>query len=35
VLNRLCVVSFGDRDEWYAQAYLAILTALGHIPSPS
>jgi hypothetical protein len=34
VLNRLCLVSFGDRDEWYAQAYLAILTALGRIPPP-
>jgi hypothetical protein len=34
VLNRLCLVSFGDRAEWYAEAYLAILTALGRIPPP-
>jgi len=34
VLTRLCLVSFGDRDEWYAEAHLAILTALGRIPPP-
>jgi muconolactone delta-isomerase len=34
VLNRLCLVSFGDRAEWYAEAHLAILTAVGRIPPP-
>jgi hypothetical protein len=33
-LNRLCLVTFGDRDEWYAEAHLAILTALRWIPPP-
>jgi hypothetical protein len=34
VLNRLCLVSFGDRDAWFAEAYLAILTALDRLPPP-
>ena len=34
MLTRLSIVSFGDRDEWYAQAHLAILTALARIPPP-
>ena len=32
--SRLCLVSFGDRDEWYAEAHLSILTALGWILPP-
>jgi hypothetical protein len=34
MLTRLAIVSFGERDEWYAQAHLAILTALLHLPRP-
>jgi hypothetical protein len=34
MLTRLAIVSFGERDEWYAQAHLAILTALAHLPRP-
>ena len=34
MLTRLCLVSFGDRDEWYAEAHLAILTALGRVAQP-
>jgi len=34
VQSRLCLVSFGDRDEWYAEAHLSILTALGWILPP-
>jgi hypothetical protein len=32
--KRLGLVCFGDRDEWYAQSYLAILTALGWTAAP-
>jgi hypothetical protein len=35
VLNRIAIVSFGDREEWYAQAHLAILTALAWLPAPA
>jgi hypothetical protein len=34
MLTRLAIVSFGERDEWYAQAHLAILTAMAHLPGP-
>jgi hypothetical protein len=34
VLNRVSIVSFGDREEWYTQAHLAILTALARMPPP-
>jgi hypothetical protein len=34
MLTRVAIVSFGDRDEWYAQAHLAILSALAHLPPP-
>ncbi|TMA25830.1 MAG: hypothetical protein E6J78_16135 [Deltaproteobacteria bacterium] len=34
MLTRLALVSFGERDEWYAQAHLAILTALANLPAP-
>ena len=34
MLTRVALVSFGDREEWYAQAHLAILTALASLPPP-
>ena len=34
MLTRLSIVSFGDREEWYAQAHLAILSALAWLPAP-
>ena len=34
MLTRISIVSFGDREEWYAQAHLAILSALAWVPPP-
>ena len=35
LVNRIGLVCFGERDQWYAQSYLAILNALARTPAPA